>query len=232
MTLPAPPATGPCDWTPTSACTDCAPLAGLDPDLQDLVFSMAVNHIWKRTGSRFGLCPSTVTVCTTCISGCIGYCTCRAAVDLPWPAASLTSISVNGTEITDPDLIYVIEDYHLLIDTSTTGCCQPRAEWTVTYDRGLPIPPGGELVASILACEIAKAICNDTSCRLPRRMQALSRQGISITFLDDFSKGLTGIWEVDGWISDNSPATMPVSRVLSPDLIPARTQTWPTMPVA
>jgi hypothetical protein len=55
-----------------------------------------------------------------------------------------------------------------------------RRAWAVTYERGVPVPAGGQVAAGTYACEAAKAMTGDTTCRLPRRVQSLVRQGVQL----------------------------------------------------
>lgn len=93
--------------------------------------------------------------------------------------------------------------------------------WTVTYKRGLPVPDGGELAAYTLACELAKALCNDKTCKLPQRVQSITRQGVTMAVLDSFEdiqEGRTGIWTVDAWVAAMSAPRTVQPKVYSPDI--------------
>jgi hypothetical protein len=73
----------------------------------------------------------------------------------------------------------------------------------VEYTKGVPVPVGGQMATGVLACELAKAYCNDSTCRLPQRLQTVTRQGVTIGFQDSFEdlkEGGTGIWAIDSWI--------------------------------
>jgi hypothetical protein len=100
--------------------------------------------------------------------------------------------------------------------------------WGVTYLLGEPVPPGGGIVAGILACEYAKSLCGDEGCRLPRRVSSIQRQGMVIGILDNFTnlkEGFTGIFEIDDWImSQNKPRRRAV--ISSPDVSVPRITTW------
>lgn len=98
----------------------------------------------------------------------------------------------------------------------------------VTYLRGLDVPHGGRVAAGVLACELAKDACGDRSCRLPRRVSSVDRQGVSIVDFSALDKGQTGIWLIDHWLSSVTDAPQR-ARVLSPDRpgTRGRTRTWP-----
>src|SRR3546814_14899634 len=59
--------------------------------------------------------------------------------------------------------------------------------WSILYNRGYPVPAGGQVAAGLLAVELAKAACGDKSCGLPQRVQAITRQGVTIAVLDAFA---------------------------------------------
>lgn len=80
--------------------------------------------------------------------------------------------------------------------------------WSISYRHGRPVPSGGQVAAGVLSCEITKALCNDTTCALPKRVQSITRQGVSVAFLDpqDFlTEGKTGIYLVDLWLHQVNP---------------------------
>lgn len=137
----------------------------------------------------------------------------RYSFELPLmpPVASVTEVLIDG-EVLDP-ASYRLDNGAVLVRTD--GKVWPWRQdlelpltaantWQVTFDQGIPVPIGGQISAGILACEFAKAAVGDQTCRLPNRMQAVSRQGVTMTVVDDFSgieKGKTGIWFIDSWVS-------------------------------
>ncbi|MCA1806656.1 MAG: hypothetical protein LC687_02160, partial [Actinobacteria bacterium] len=131
-------------------------------------------------------------------------------------------VTVAGEEIPIED--FHIDDYGVLVRDVGGGF---GSDWVVTYTIGEPIPPGGGLVAGLLACEYAKSICNDSSCRLPRRVSSIQRQGVVI---NNFSSqtamdGITGIFEIDDWVmTANKPKRRSV--MTSPDVQRHRIMTW------
>jgi hypothetical protein len=173
---------------------------------------------------------------------CGTSCSCRhvSEVILPGPITPL-EILIDGEEL---DLSAVrVDNYNRLvrIDGGHFPTCQnlgspPTEEdtWQVTYAKGQSAADvGGDLVAGILACEYAKAMCDDESCRLPKRVSSIQRQGITMAILDDFTKlqtGFTGIWEIDDWIATYTTnlRTGPwqASSVSSPDIPLDRFTTW------
>lgn len=76
--------------------------------------------------------------------------------------------------------------------------------FAVTYRRGVSVPHGGQVAAWMLACELAKAWCGSDDCALPKRVQTITRQGVTMALLDDgagLERGRTGIFLVDSWVA-------------------------------
>lgn len=170
---------------------------------------------------------------------CRGECGCTQVSELllPGPVAEVLEITVDGEVF--PLTNARVDDYTRLIrlDGGEWPWCQDLAAaddqpgaFSITYTRGQALPPGAGLVAGSLASELAKAFCNDSSCRLPKRVNNISRQGVTVTFIDNFSDlqaGQTGIWEVDSWvISQMKTNKLTESTLNSPDLQKVRRTTW------
>ena len=176
--------------------------------------------------------------CGTC-SGTCGCGDALATLRLPGPVAEVISVEVDGQVL--PTEAYRVDNGSLLVRTD--GGTWPRWQdfeadagepntFVITYMRGKPVPEGGQVAAGVLAVEFAKALCDDNSCRLPRRVQSITRQGVTVAVLDafeDITEGHTGIWLIDSWVAS---VTRPrsVSSVISPDYRPERNhrvRTWP-----
>lgn len=72
--------------------------------------------------------------------------------------------------------------------------------WSVTYSVGVPVPNEANFAAGLYAQEVAKALLNDTTCALPERVAAITRQGVTTAFWDPtklVENGLTGLKIVD-----------------------------------
>jgi hypothetical protein len=98
----------------------------------------------------------------------------------------------------------------------------------VTYQRGIPVPQGGQLAAGTLACELAKQACNDKTCRLPKRATMVVREGVTVQMPSDaafFATGATGIFEIDSWLASVQHDNRAGFAVHSPDVKKFRT-TW------
>lgn len=78
---------------------------------------------------------------------------------------------------------------------------------SVTLTYGRPIPELVRLATAKFACELIKA-CLDLPCMFPQRVTSISRQGVTVGFLDpmDFvQQGRTGIYLVDMAIKTYNP---------------------------
>ena len=180
--------------------------------------------------------------CGICDNGACGCGDSAATIRLPGPIASVEQVLIDGTPL--PIDAYRVDNHSILVRTdgqawpSYQDLDEPamhEGTWEITYAKGTTVPVGGRIAAGELAEEFVKALCNDNSCRLPRRIQSITRQGVSMAVLDafeDIEKGHTGIWMVDSWVAsvtiprNRSTVTSPDYRHSSP---PARVRstTWP-----
>lgn len=166
-------------------------------------------------------------------------CSCSTvdALRLPGPIDSIISVVIDGDTL-DPSL-YRVDGSRTLVRQGGElwPVCQDMSApsgsdgtWEVTYLKGIPVPHGGQVAAGVLACELAKAACNDSSCGLPQRVQTVTRQDVSIAVLDafeDVKEGRTGIWLIDSWVASVTQAPRRY-RVASPDYKGPRSRrtTW------
>lgn len=142
----------------------------------------------------------------------------HSGVILPGPIEKVDKVTVDGTVLTSDEyallggvLVRVDGAWPTYQDT-----LKPSSEtgtWEVVYTRGHPVPAGGQLAAGRLACELAKAYSGDASCRLPARVQSVTRQGVTASFMDPLETNpdvRTGIASVDMWVAStliDSPRT-------------------------
>jgi hypothetical protein len=170
---------------------------------------------------------------------CPGECGCGGAlseVRLP-SIQAVTGVRVNGVDLTPEDTVAVYDRYRVVrIDGEDWPGCQNLAAkdgvgtWSVTVQQGLPVPAGGALIAGMLACEFAKACLGSKDCRLPRNVQSVARQGVTMQFdLSDLPNMLTGIFEIDAWIESARATQWQAPSILSPDRRPASRLTWPVV---
>lgn len=142
------------------------------------------------------------------------------------PAADLTAVTavvVDGEPFDGWQL-----DGHTLsrVDGQGWPVCGERTQ--VDYLFGRPAPAGGREACVELAVELARSVAAepDRPCQLPRRLQSVTRQGLTFAALDDLDfldKGLTGMYGIDLWIRAVNPHGRPqAGSVWSPDLAFAR----------
>lgn len=194
------------------------------------MIAWASTLLWEATGGVFGPCPRSVLPCDESFCGfChnrLRDCGCRFVpeIRLDGPVHSVDDVVIDGVSL--PNTSYRIDDYEWLIRLDggrwpTNSDPVDPDGFRVDYRLGIPPPAGTGLVTGILACELAKWLCDDDSCRLPRRATTVTRQGLTVTL---GSEGF-GLPEVDLWVSN---ATKPplAGAVHSPDIPHIRRVTW------
>lgn len=149
------------------------------------------------------------------------------SLHLPDPVVSVDKVLLDGQEFTDYRLAGPQGNVLVRTDGQNWPATQDRLKpasmqdtFEVTYTRGTPVPAGGKLAAALLACELAKAVTQDNTCKLPRRVQTIARQGVTVGFVDTFEglgEGQTGIWEIDSWVASVNRPT-PQAGVRSVDV--------------
>lgn len=191
-----------------------------------------VSHPWYPVHQANGTWTNLSCACTDQCS-CVNL----SEVNLPTPICSISQVVIDGIVI-DP-ATYRVDNFRKLVrlGSATWPTCndltKPDTEvgtWSVTLIYGTPVPELAKLAASEMACEIIKS-CVGKPCKLPQRLQSISRQGVSATFLDpmDFlDKGLTGLYFVDLAARTFNPnRLMRRPRVFSPESLNKwRVTTW------
>lgn len=121
------------------------------------------------------------------------------------PVVEVTSVN-NGGVVLDPAQYHVVNHSTLVnVDGSAWNLSNGIA---VTYRHGTKPPAAGIFAAIRLANELILAMAGDENCALPANIQSLTRQGISMQFIDPsafIDKGQTGIFEVDLFIAAANP---------------------------
>ena len=139
-----------------------------------------------------------------------------AEVVLPGPVAEVSAVEVD--EVLLPESAWELRPGGVLVRVD--GSAWPHEGLVVEYGRGVPVPVGGQIAAGVLAWELSKAVECPDDCALPQRLQAITRQGVSVAVMDQFDdldEGRTGIWLIDSWVSSVTRPRVGGS-VLSPDL--------------
>lgn len=164
-----------------------------------------------------------------------GQCRPASEVWLPGPVAGITEVRINNAVVSPSayrvdDAAYLVrqdggswpiaQDYNV-DQYATTGT------FVVTYARGVAVPPSGAAATGALAIEFLRA-CAGGKCRLPARVQSLTRQGVSMSAAETSIKdGLTGLNEVDNWLFAVNPNGLRQRvQVWTPDQAPRRVTTW------
>ena len=152
---------------------------------------------------------------------------------------SITQVAIDGTVLDSAD--YRVDDGRWLVrlDGQTWPITAPGdlivspPHFQVTLKHGLPIPPDGVRAASALACEIALACAAKPECRLPKRVQTITRQGVAMIVIDPLTlvdDGKFGVAEVDYFVKAVNPyGNRQRAKVLSPDV--GRAVRIPTNPM-
>jgi hypothetical protein len=148
------------------------------------------------------------------VCGCLNACYHgRSGLRLPGPVGRVDSVRIDGV-VLDPSEYWVNGDY--LIRTNGTpwpvtqnmdAPITAPGTFAVTYLNAYPVDGLGAYAAGILACEFAKACSGAKGCRLPSGVTEITRAGVSMTINSGaFPNGLTGIREVDAYITAWNPA--------------------------
>lgn len=222
-----------CEWPVDTQCLPEVKDESLAPVLREAV-DTAVAVLWAFTGRRFGVCPAVVRPCPPQTAGVCAaplpednpVCDRTGSVLLPGPVHEVTGFIVGGVEYAvdsltvEGDRVYRANgepwpDQNLTVPASSPG------GWGISYLRGEPVPAGGGRCVALLAKEFFNA-CTGGRCQLPRRVQNVSRQGVTVTAVDPadiYEAGSTGLSEVDLWIKAWNPNRLQEpATAWSPDL--------------
>jgi hypothetical protein len=150
-----------------------------------------VDSWWEWTGTTWPHPMLFDGVWTNVACGsCPGTCSCGVLEEavLPAPVYDVVQVKVDGLPLaTDA---YRLDDGRILVRVNggRWPACQDLSladtevgTWSVTARFGQPVPTLGRQAVGELACEMAKA-CLGVDCRLPRNVQQLVRQGVTVSF--------------------------------------------------
>lgn len=160
--------------------------------------------------------------------GCTAGCACSPSeIVLPGPVAAVVSAVQDGVTI-DPSgyrldpggrLVRLNGQVWPASQDLTVAATEPNT-FAITYSRGVPVPVALNNAAGVYACELAAALTGG-ECRLPDRIQTISRQGVTVDLVgpDDYlDKGRTGLADVDQVIVALNPRGLAAPpRVLTLD---------------
>lgn len=203
------------DWIQPDDLTDCSS----DADTRSAAAAMASAILFSLSGSRFGI--ETKTLRPYELTGCGSYrwpyTSCGrvcSKIRLPAPA-TINAITVDGVALAETDYRLYDNQELVRVGNECWPCCQDlkladteEGTWSIEAVFGEYVPVGGQAAAKMLACELAKAIDGDSACKLPQRLQSVSRQGVTMAVLDSLDyldKKRTGLGSVDLWLASINP---------------------------
>jgi len=132
---------------------------------------------------------------------------------LPAPVAAVQQVKIDGSVFTAWQLrnerILMRTDgglwplcNNLALDDTQVGT------WSITLSLGLAVPELGQLAAGELFCQLVKLLTGDSACTLPRPVQQMIRQGVTMNFLDPnevWANGRLGLYLCDLFIQQVNP---------------------------
>lgn len=206
----------------------CAPCDDIDAELLAGWLEAASSILFELTGRRWpGECTEVVYPTGRECLDWLGHRNGtpharRRGLRLPgYPVVEIEEVKIDG-EVVDPDR-YRVDDKRWLVSIPPVPYSAGDRQswpfsndewleldsvgtWSVEYVFGTIPPPGGKESASSYGCELARS-CSPTAegeCRLPSHISTITRQGITMAILDPLtllSDGLTGLPEVDAWVT-------------------------------
>lgn len=190
-----------------------------------------------HNGGGVGWTPDLVDgrwVNVTCRCPTQDLCSCEGVSEVKLPGPVYTDVdhpiqvTVDGVDLPASAFTLYEPNRLVLVDGQKWPDCQKLGEkltepgtWGITYHRGVPVPAGGRMAVTVYAYELWKSCAEPDDCDLPKRVQTISRQGVTYTLIDprDFlEEGKTGITMVDTWLAAANPGKVHTpSMVISPD---------------
>ena len=155
-------------------------------------------------------------------------CSCAPLCEIVMPGqiAAILQVLLDGCE--QPLEDFRVDNGYRIVRTD--GYCWPSCQdmgrdlgepgtLGITYLPGILPDTAALWAAGVLACEFSKA-CSGAKCRLPSSVSSISRQGVTMTMsMGMWEGGLTGIREVDAYITSVNPNALRMpSTVWSPDV--------------
>lgn len=190
-----------------------------DDEIQDALLA-ASGILYRFTGKQWPGIVHDVVRPQSVACGCTGVRSgCHHVSEFALPGSPVLGVS---EVLIDGDLVpedrYRLDDgrYLVWIGDELGGrggwpCCQridldpdQKQTFQVSYTWGGIPDRGGVRAAAVLGYELLLATKPKSGCRLPQRVQSVTRQGVSYVLLDPmnlFDKGRTGLAEVDLWVA-------------------------------
>lgn len=219
--------------TSGDVCAPCIDNADVD-DIIENQLQVASDILFLLSGRRWpGVCSDTVRPCARPMCGGSLSCACGglSVVKLGPNLQAVSQVKLDGDVLLAGTDYRVDTEHDELVKLRSTRnswpCCQrldladtEDDTFSVTYTFGSAPPSGGVAAAAELACELALS-CTGGNCRLPKRVQSITRQGVTIALLDSFDvfeRGMTGLPAVDLWLKSVNPHGISRrAKVVSPD---------------
>lgn len=172
--------------------------------------------------------------CNVCRKGC--QCSEVSEVRLP-DVGDVLNVRIDGVDYDPCGMVAVYDRTRVVrVDGGRWPVCQELGRvdgpgtWSITVLEGECLPAGAAWITGTLMCELIKACLKRDDCELPRRLQTLTRQGVTMGFNDEFENlGIlrTGIWEIDAWIEQARFVGAATPSIVSPELVVPSEMTWP-----
>jgi hypothetical protein len=150
----------------------------------------------------------------------------ESRIVLPGPVSRIVSVEIDGVAMNPID--YRVDNSAILVrmdgkawplNQDMRASAGEKNTFVVTYFKGSAPDNMVDYAAGVLAKEFLLSVQQDKKCRLPSRVTAVTRQGVSYTLdLTMFENGATGITEVDMIVSTYNPYKLKTaSKVYSVD---------------
>lgn len=202
---------GKCTVTIRPCLEKCSPC----PDGGELPFWSSSSGAFPGWGYDWGAYPWYPSfnngVWTNVSCPCANECICDGIcqIPLPYPVCCIDEVTID--DIIIPPEEYRVDDfaYLVLLEDSplVTGTCFPSCRTKVTVTYGREVPQLVKMATAELACQFLKS-CVGAPCQLPQRIQTMTRQGVTVGFIDQMAfleRGRTGIYLVDLAINTFNP---------------------------
>jgi hypothetical protein len=206
----------------------------LDDDTWEDLLWMASEMLYLWSGKQYsGGCRSTVELkfrerpawdCMTVRHSVMGFApgSVRHQVVARLPDAPVTGIE----SVIAPDGTEYVRGVDFTANYSTGIIEKISGNWvggtTATYTHGLLPPIGGMRAVIALTVELGK-LWTGGKCNLPKRVESISREGITIGLVSSLQGWRTGLWDIDAWLASANPHMMPKrASAWSPDVPYAR----------
>lgn len=235
---PSPNLAGVCEAWATPADVSAAVRAKVDADLLVRCLEAASGVLYRLSGRQWpGSCLDAVrpgartsgeettvrwrngwSSCGGCNQRARWGCGSVPEVPLPGnPVTTVVEVLVDGVALSPGS--YRLDDGRWLVRLDGAWpCCQDMTAaddavgaWLVTFRQGLGPPREGVIAAAELGGQLALGATPAAAgeCKLPKRVQQLTRQGITAVVLDPMTfldKGRTGLVDVDLFLASVNPA--------------------------